>query len=203
MVILILYPKKSNSLQDNSNPNQEFSKMMNTVAQKTNQIKNSNKTSSKSKTRKELIHNNDDNDDNNEVDDEFMKGLKMMEDDLLQKGDIEPMDEDGDDNYYNEIKKETQHKKQSRKEKYKVEPKYPKLQTLITNEGERAASRAILKNRGLVAHKNKLNRNPRVKKREQYRKALIKRRGAVRDVINGEDSMSYGGEKSGLSLIHI
>ena len=30
-----------------------------------------------------------------------------------------------------------------------------------------------MKNRGLVAHKNRLNRNPRVKKREQYRKALV------------------------------
>jgi Sas10 C-terminal domain len=39
-----------------------------------------------------------------------------------------------------------------------------------------------MKNRGLVAHKSKLNRNPRVKKREQYRKALVRRKGHVREV---------------------
>ena len=58
-------------------------------------------------------------------------------------------------------------------------------------------SRAILKNRGLVAHKSKLNRNPRVKKREQYRKALIRRKGAVRD-IRTDEGHKYGGEATGI-----
>jgi len=192
--------KKSNVTTQNNN--QEFSKMMNTVAQKTNQIKNNNNNKRKSKKDKlDIIHHNNDeydnNNDNEEVNDEFMNGLKMMEDDLKQKGDTTMEEED--DDYYNEIKKQTIEKKKSKKEKYAVQPKYPKPQTLL-QEGERAASRTILKNRGLVAHKNKLNRNPRVKKREQYRKALIRRRGAVRDVVD-KDGLSYGGEKSGINRL--
>jgi len=42
-----------------------------------------------------------------------------------------------------------------------------------------------------------MNRNPRVKKREQYRKALIRRRGAVREVRTGEAD-NYGGELTGI-----
>ena len=63
--------------------------------------------------------------------------------------------------------------------------------------GERGVTRAIMKNRGLVAHKNKLNRNPRVKKREQYRKALIRRKGTVREVRTDEGH-KYGGEETGI-----
>lgn len=63
--------------------------------------------------------------------------------------------------------------------------------------GERAISKTIMKNRGLVAHKSKLNRNPRVKKREQYRKALVRRKGHVRDVRTDEGHR-YGGEETGI-----
>lgn len=54
-----------------------------------------------------------------------------------------------------------------------------------------------MKNRGLVAHKAKINRNPRVKKREQYRKALIRRKGAVQE-IRTEEAHKYGGEETGV-----
>jgi U3 small nucleolar RNA-associated protein 3 len=63
--------------------------------------------------------------------------------------------------------------------------------------GERAISKTIMKNRGLVAHKSKLNRNPRVKKREQYRKALVRRKGQVREVRTDEGH-KYGGEETGI-----
>ena len=63
--------------------------------------------------------------------------------------------------------------------------------------GERAIGRYIMQNRGLVAHKPKINRNPRVKKREQYRKALIRRKGAVRE-IRTEEGHVYGGETTGI-----
>ncbi|TMW69346.1 hypothetical protein Poli38472_001502 [Pythium oligandrum] len=63
--------------------------------------------------------------------------------------------------------------------------------------GKRGASFEIIKNKGLKAHKNKLNRNPRVKKRMQYRKAVIRRKGQVRDVRVGEAGR-YGGESTGI-----
>uniref|UniRef100_K3WST8 Sas10 C-terminal domain-containing protein n=1 Tax=Globisporangium ultimum (strain ATCC 200006 / CBS 805.95 / DAOM BR144) TaxID=431595 RepID=K3WST8_GLOUD len=64
-------------------------------------------------------------------------------------------------------------------------------------DAKRGASYEIIKNRGLKAHKSKLNRNPRVKKRMQFRKAVIRRKGQVRDVRVGEAS-KYGGETTGI-----
>ncbi|CAI5740745.1 unnamed protein product [Peronospora destructor] len=66
-----------------------------------------------------------------------------------------------------------------------------------SDTGKRGASYQIMKNKGLKAHKSKLNRNPRVKKRLQYRKAIIRRKGQVRDVRVGEAG-TYGGETTGI-----
>jgi U3 small nucleolar RNA-associated protein 3 len=62
--------------------------------------------------------------------------------------------------------------------------------------GERAISRAMLKNRGLVPHKNRSNRNPRVKNRVRYQQALERRRGAVREIRTDEGR--YEGEGTGI-----
>lgn len=64
-------------------------------------------------------------------------------------------------------------------------------------DAKRGATYEIIKNKGLKAHKSKLNRNPRVKKRMQFRKAVIRRKGQVRDVRVGEAS-KYGGETTGI-----
>ena len=55
----------------------------------------------------------------------------------------------------------------------------------------------IMKNRGLTPHRKKENRNPRVKKRHQYEKAIVRRKGQVREVIAGAAG-SYGGELTGI-----
>jgi U3 small nucleolar RNA-associated protein 3 len=139
--------------------------------------------------------------------DELKLGLEIMEQD------IGPMDEDDDDvegddeideeladglggnSYYDRVAKKSHMKREFKKDLYKVAPKYPGMEAEI--DGERAISKAILKNRGLVAHKAKINRNPRVKKREQYRKALIRRKGKVREVRTLEGH-KYGGEGTGI-----
>lgn len=150
-------------------------------------------------------------DDLHDHDDQLAEGIKMMEEELgkLDEG------EEGDDvsgsaegpdfqdpdaideslDFYKKMAKKSQSKKAFRKSLYEVAPKFPRGDALV--DGERAISTAILKNRGLVAHKAKINRNPRVKKREQYRKALIRRKGAVREVREGE-SHKYGGEGTGI-----
>lgn len=151
--------------------------------------------------------------DDHDVDDgELRRGLEMMEDELgkasddeqemgesqenLDRGDYDTEEDD----FYNKISNKSKEQKAARKNIYSVAPKFPRVENEI--EGERAINRTILKNRGLVAHKAKINRNPRVKKREQYRKAIIRRKGAVRDVRTDEGH-KYGGEgtgiKSGLS----
>lgn len=151
-------------------------------------------------------------DDIDEHDDRLAEGIKMMEEELgkLDGGEDGSGDPDNGgyadlvDNpdandtslaFYETMAKKNKSKKAFKKSLYQVAPKFPRSDALV--DGERAISRTILKNRGLVAHKAKINRNPRVKKREQYRKALIRRKGAVREVRDGE-SHKYGGEGTGI-----
>ena len=139
---------------------------------------------------------------------QLQRGLSMMEaefgggsddgDDDVNDGGGEEEGfgyDDDDDDFYQKIKSKSMAKKKKKKEMYAVAPKYPRLDDEV--EGERTIGRTIMKNRGLVAHKPKINRNPRVKKREQYRKALIRRKGAVRE-IRTEEGHVYGGESTGI-----
>ncbi len=141
-------------------------------------------------------------DDNNE--DRFKRDLATttMEDELGRDFDDDEdmdldheLDDEDDNDFYAQIKKKSKQKKEAKQKKYAVAPKYPGLDEEI--EGERSVGQMIMKNRGLVAHKAKINRNPRVKKREQYRKAIIRRKGAVRDVRTDEGH-KYGGEQTGI-----
>lgn len=136
---------------------------------------------------------------------QLQRGLSMMEaegfgggsddDDDASGGEDEGFGDDDDDDFYQKIKSKSMAKKKAKKQMYEVAPKYPRLDNEV--EGERTIGRTIMKNRGLVAHKPKINRNPRVKKREQYRKALIRRKGAVREVRT-EEGHVYGGETTGI-----
>ena len=81
---------------------------------------------------------------------------------------------------------------------YAAEPRYGGLDSEEISEGKkRAASYEIIKNRGLTPHRKKSNRNPRVKKREMYAKAVVARKGQVREVISGAAGQ-YGGETTGI-----
>lgn len=64
------------------------------------------------------------------------------------------------------------------REKNKIEN--DTLNTIIDDEGKRAITYQIAKNKGLMPHRKKEQRNPRVKHRNKYRKAKIRRKGAVR-----------------------
>jgi U3 small nucleolar RNA-associated protein 3 len=139
---------------------------------------------------------------------QLQRGLSMMEEEFGGGGSDEDGDgdsigdeegfgddDDDDDGFYQKIKSKSMAKKKAKKQMYAVAPKYPRLDNEV--EGERTIGRTIMKNRGLVAHKPKINRNPRVKKREQYRKALIRRKGAVREIRKDEGHV-YGGETTGI-----
>lgn len=54
----------------------------------------------------------------------------------------------------------------------------------------------IAKNKGLTPHRKKEQRNPRVKHRMKYKKAKVRRKGAVREVRT--ELSRYGGEASGI-----
>lgn len=67
-------------------------------------------------------------------------------------------------------------------------------------EGVEAEKRRITyqmaKNKGLTPHRKKEQRNPRVKHRNKFRKAIIRRKGAVRTVRT--ETTRYSGEHSGI-----
>jgi len=62
--------------------------------------------------------------------------------------------------------------------------------------GRRTITDQIQRNRGLTPHRRKEYKNPRVKHRLKYRKAVIRRRGQVRPVRN--ELTPYAGEVSGI-----
>mmetsp|Transcript_15840 Transcript_15840/g.18400 ORF Transcript_15840/g.18400 Transcript_15840/m.18400 type:complete len:670 (+) Transcript_15840:83-2092(+) len=175
----------------------EMSKAAKSLAATVNTISQRSKTNNKKPSSLTAEVDDDDNEDR------FKRGLEMMEADLGAENDDGDyigdddvgMNSDDDDDFYTEIKKKSKAKKEFKKSLYAVAPKYPGMDDEIA--GERAVGQMILKNRGLVAHKAKINRNPRVKKREQYRKAIIRRKGAVRDVRTDEGH-KYGGEETGI-----
>lgn len=108
-----------------------------------------------------------------------------------------PVEEDA---YYEAVAAKRASKKAEKAELYKVAPTYGSMEDgLALAEGEkRGINYQILKNRGLTAYKSKLNRNPRVKKREAFRKATIRRKGQVRDV-RASEAAGYGGEATGIN----
>lgn len=65
-----------------------------------------------------------------------------------------------------------------------------------TDVGRRTITDHILKNRGLTPHRKKEHKNPRVKHRLKYRKAVIRRRGQIRPVRH--ELTAYAGEASGI-----
>lgn len=92
-----------------------------------------------------------------------------------------------EDDFYAAIAEEKELKKRAKKEKYHPEGRVAgaleaelEAERAARGETKRGASYTIIKNRGLTPHKNKLNRNPRSKKREAFRKATIRRKGQVR-----------------------
>lgn len=102
-------------------------------------------------------------------------------------GGEEEEEEDGkEDEFYAKVAEEKERKKLSKKEKYNPQARIAgaleaelEAERAAKGETKRGASYTIIKNRGLTPHKNKLNRNPRSKKREAFRKATIRRKGQV------------------------
>ena len=102
---------------------------------------------------------------------------------------------DEEENLLESFSKRKREFMEKKKEHYTAEPTYGGVEESV--EGKRAASYEIMKNKGLTPHRKKANRNPRVKKREAYEKAIVRRKGQVRDVITGA-AAAYGGELTGI-----
>ncbi|XP_015360788.1 something about silencing protein 10 [Marmota marmota marmota] len=80
--------------------------------------------------------------------------------------------------------------------KRKIEENSIEEQALEDQNVKRAITYQIAKNRGLTPRRKKIDHNPRVKHREKFRRAKIRRRGQVREVRKEEQR--YSGELSGI-----
>ena len=102
-----------------------------------------------------------------------------------------------DDAFYESMVSRREGKKQAKEERKKYQEVYVNDDYVLKEGESRKASKKILANRGLVPSRPKVNRNPRVKKRRQYDKALRRRHGQVA-ALRTNEADQYGGEKSGI-----
>lgn len=103
----------------------------------------------------------------------------------------------GEDAFYQEMVERKREEERAEEERKAYLEHYVN-DDFVLEEGEsRKATQKILKNRGLVPSRPKENRNPRVKKRRRYEKALKRRKGQVA-ALRTNEADQYMGEKSGI-----
>jgi hypothetical protein len=110
-----------------------------------------------------------------------------------------------DSDYYNTILNRNKLKKLDREnailqeKKDKREANYALQDSdLINDDEKRMASWKILTNKGLTPHRKKENRNPRVKKRKKYEKAVKKLSSFRAVAVDKAETGPYGGERTGI-----
>ncbi|XP_056591620.1 something about silencing protein 10 [Triplophysa dalaica] len=123
-------------------------------------------------------------------------GSKRIKTDVAEKAELEEAeasdsDEEANLRFYNAM---------AERQKLKRKKKEPQSEDGLMEEVDGDAKRRITyqmsKNKGLTPKRNKLNRNPRVKHREKFRRAKIRRKGQVVEVRREETR--YSGEMSGI-----
>ncbi|KAJ7175765.1 Sas10 C-terminal domain-containing protein [Mycena filopes] len=107
------------------------------------------------------------------------------------------------DGYYELVKRKSKEKKEHKKAEYEAAQEAARPDLDVPGaDGPRSLTRTILANRGLTPHRPKSVRNPRVKKREKFRKANMKI-SSQKAVFKGglAETGRYDGEKSGISKV--
>ncbi len=133
-----------------------------------------------------------------------------FDDDLMERDDFEKLpnkrrrapesldEEDDGPNLFEEFSQKKKQFLDQKRDHYTATQRVGGHEDLVEDpESKRAVSYEIMANRGLRPHRKKSNRNPRVKKREAYDKAVLKRKSQVRDIVQGS-TMSYSGEMTGI-----
>ncbi|XP_071807811.1 something about silencing protein 10-like [Asterias amurensis] len=102
--------------------------------------------------------------------------------------------------YYDKMAKEIEERKLERRRQQKEldgKVQFDEVQQEEEMEdGKRAITYQISKNKGLTPHRKKEQRNPRVKNKMKFKKAKVRRKGQVREVR--KELVRYGGEASGV-----
>ena len=152
---------------------------------------------------------NDSNDvENEELDSDQEESLQ--DENEMEKDEQEEMEED-EEEYYNLIAKTKSDAKKARQERIEQEKiqqaqlkrewQDPDLIPEDAQNVKRKATWKILANKGLTPFRKKENRNPRVKKRLKYEKAIKKLPSYRRVAVDKTQLGAYSGEKTGIKSL--
>ncbi|XP_057703157.1 something about silencing protein 10 isoform X2 [Corythoichthys intestinalis] len=106
------------------------------------------------------------------------------------------LDEEAALRFYREVEERMKLKKKSKQRKAQEGNEDVNEEEELDPEAKRSITYQMAKNKGLTPKRKKIDRNPRVKHREKYRRAKIRRKGQVREVRREETR--YSGELSGI-----
>lgn len=117
-------------------------------------------------------------------------GINTVGTDCQENEEIESEDE-----FYRKVKKQRVEKLTAKAELYSRAHDIPMEEPEA--DGKRQITLQIEKNRGLTRNRKKLTKNPRKKYKIKHQKAVIRRKGQVRDIR--KPSGPYGGEATGIN----
>ncbi|KAL5982553.1 hypothetical protein ACLOJK_016626 [Asimina triloba] len=101
-----------------------------------------------------------------------------------------------EDDFYKEAQRQRAAKIAAKAELYSRTPVAPSLPETVV-DGKRQITYQMEKNRGLTRHRKKLTKIPRKKYKVKHQKAVVRRKGQVRDIR--KPSGPYGGEATGIN----
>uniref|UniRef100_A0A4W3JSS9 UTP3 small subunit processome component n=1 Tax=Callorhinchus milii TaxID=7868 RepID=A0A4W3JSS9_CALMI len=121
-------------------------------------------------------------------------GQRPQEKAILSRDSESDLDEEAALQYYREMEEKLSQKRKKGVEQHSYEANAGVEE--LHPDGKRKITYQIAKNKGLTPKRRKIDRNPRVKHREKFRRANIRRKGQVREVR--QEANRYSGELSGI-----